>query len=136
MNFTERLLIWGIITYLCSTTNQYVNTCMQTVGSHMSVATRSKVVQYWESEHVRQFYSGAILFCLTPPTAALYPSSPVMFLLLLESHFVFACRLSFICSYLQLSLILVLSHYSLPSGYCFLPTIAVCTHKDGTCKQE
>ena len=44
--------------------------------------------QYWESEHVRWFYSDAILFCLTPPTAALYPSSPVMFLLLFESHFV------------------------------------------------
>ena len=46
------------------------------------------VVQYWESELVGQFYSNAILFCLTPPTAALYPSSPVMFLLLFESHFV------------------------------------------------
>ena len=39
--------VWGVITYLCSITNQYVSTCVNTVGSHMSVATQSKVVQYY-----------------------------------------------------------------------------------------
>ena len=47
MNFTEPLLCWGVIMYLCSTTNQYVSTCVHTVGSHTSVATCSKVVQYY-----------------------------------------------------------------------------------------
>ena len=88
MNFTEPLLCWGIITHLYSTTNQYVSTCVHTVGSHTSVATCSKVVQYWRTERVRQFYSNAIPFCLTPPTAALYLGSLVMFILLFESHFV------------------------------------------------
>ena len=135
MNFTELLLCWGIITHLCSTTNQYVSTC---VGSHTSVATCSKVVQYWRTECVRQFYSNAIPFCLTPPTAALYPSSPLMFLLLLESHFVFARCLSFIRSYLQLftSLFSPITRFFLATVFFLLLPIAVCTHKGGTCKQQ
>ena len=93
MNFTEQLLCLEITTYLCSTSE-----CLHAYsGESMSVATQSKVVQYWESEHVRRFYSDAIPFCLTPPTAALYPNSPVTFLLLLITlcHSFFAHHLSF-----------------------------------------
>ena len=94
------------------------------VGSHTSVPTRScwcnnKVVQYiWTCKTVLQWYR--ISFCLTPPTVALYLSSPVMFLLLFESHFVTWSLL--VVFHLQLPpafFILVLSHYSLPSGYFF-----------------
>ena len=71
------------------------------------------VVQYWESEHVRRFYSDTISHSVSLLPLLHYIQALLSCFSCCWSHTLSfgLCSSSFICSYLQLSFIVVLSYF-------------------------